>query len=63
MTQVSLEDFEQRQADKVLKPKSLQDRTVEYIERLTAGNFYGIVELTFVAGKVTLIKKTQTIKP
>ena len=49
---LTIEEFEKRQAQKVLSPKSLTERTCEFIERLTAGNFYGSIELTKEAGKV-----------
>ena len=58
-----LDTFQKRQAAKVNPPDETNSSTIEYIKKLTAGNFYGNLSLTFTAGKVTLIKKEQTIKP
>lgn len=44
------------------KISSINQSAHELIEKLTAGNFYGNVELTFTGGKVTLIKQVKTIK-
>ena len=35
----------------------------EMLRQLEAGRFYGSIEVKFEAGKVTLIRRTETINP
>lgn len=37
--------------------------TVKLIEQLEASRFYGTVELKYEAGKLVLIRKSETFKP
>ena len=39
------------------------DRLRIHIEQLERQEFYGSVELKFEAGRIVLIRKTETIKP
>lgn len=36
---------------------------IELLRRMEASHFYGSVEVKFEAGQVTVIKKTESIKP
>jgi hypothetical protein len=36
---------------------------IELIKKLINDKFYGKVELSFEAGKIVLVKKTETLKP
>lgn len=59
----AIENFKARQAAKLIPPLIVNQSTIDFINKLTAGNFYGSLELTFTGGKVTLIKQVKTIKP
>jgi hypothetical protein len=38
------------------------DKLIELLKKLASEGFYGSLEIKFEAGKVVLLKKTQTIK-
>lgn len=39
------------------------ERVIEILRDLERGKFYGSVEVKLEAGKVVLVRKTETIKP
>jgi len=39
------------------------DKLIQIIKDLIQKQFYGIIELQFEAGKIVLIRKSETIKP
>ena len=39
------------------------DEVIKILKEIEATKFYGSVEVKFEAGRVTIIRKTQSIKP
>jgi hypothetical protein len=51
------------QAEKCSTGRANVNELIALLRQLEAARFYGSVEVKFEAGKVTLIKRTETINP